>query len=64
MGMWRTKVTSQHNHIPIEVQVGDDTTIRMVRSGEGVFSVVIDAPREKTIVRKAGEPVPPDMQSG
>lgn len=52
--MWRTKVTAKDNNVPITIEVGDDTSIRMVRHGEGLFSIVIDAPIKKTIVRRNG----------
>lgn len=51
--MWRTKITSKDNLVPYLIQVGDDITIRLVRSGEGVLSVVVDAPVDKTIIRRA-----------
>lgn len=60
--MWKTKLTSKDNHIPTVIEVGDDTTIRMVRSGEGVLSIVVDAPRDKTIVRRAEAILYPPVQ--
>ncbi|MBO9430617.1 MAG: hypothetical protein ABJG14_03890 [Sulfitobacter sp.] len=62
--MWKTKLTAKDNHIPHEIAVGDDTIIRMVRSGEGVLSIVVDAPRHKTIVRRAGSIVQTPAQEG
>jgi sRNA-binding carbon storage regulator CsrA len=62
--MWKTKLTSKDNHIQHEILVGDDTTIRMVRSGEGVLSIVVDAPRSKTIVRRAGVVICAPFQEG
>ena len=62
--MWKTKLTAKDNGVPHTIQVGDDTTIRMVRSGEGLLSIVIDAPRDKTIVRRADTVVFEPTQEG
>ena len=62
--MWRTKLTAKDNNVPHVIEVGNDTTIRMVRSGEGMLSIVVDAPPDKTIVRRAESIVFPIAQDG
>jgi len=57
VGVWKTKIKPHQNQVPVVINVGDDTSVQLERSGEGVITVKVMAPREKTIVRNGTEPV-------